>query len=456
MIWGIMKKNRIFHFIIIILLLTGSFSCTTFKVLFTNSNATLTSTIGIVSTGGTSDETITEIPHGTTLAELKAAITPATGAAFEIYQSDGITVATDLKTGYKVIVTASDTITKVTYTITIKINVTGALNFNYTVDINDSANKPLPGTSWSQSMRALALSPDRSLIYTGIILASPTTNRRLLAYNTSDKSLAYSTKYGDAPYYAKSVAVHSSGRVYYAFGDSDQIGVYNYDLSNPINYPVDTAVGIVDTGNNDFDPQGVTVFGNYLYVTSDALVRVYRFNLDPNNGDILSHDSNWAAGTGYVEVKPTGAELVGIEVNPSDGSIWVPNEEEDLVYRIVADGSSFSTVITTPAGSWPHDIAFFGDYALVTFGATDGLGSMPHGVGVYNISDYSYVTTLLDTNSELRNAQGIVADMVNRVIYVVDGYFGALNDFGIETPDSSFSAQALAQRDLIVLLEYIE
>ncbi|MET3290915.1 UNVERIFIED_CONTAM: uncharacterized protein YjdB [Brevibacillus sp. OAP136] len=81
--------------------------------------ATLTSTIGTVSTGGTATETITNIPFGTTLAALKAAITPAANASFEVYNADGTSVATTLATGKKVIVTAQDGTTKVTYTVTV-------------------------------------------------------------------------------------------------------------------------------------------------------------------------------------------------------------------------------------------------------------------------------------------------------------------------------------------------
>ncbi|WP_239617681.1 S-layer homology domain-containing protein, partial [Cohnella mopanensis] len=81
--------------------------------------ATLTSTIGTVSAGGTANETIANIPYGTTLAQLKNAIVTVTGATYEVYLGDGITVATDLASGYKVIVTAQDGITKVIYTIAV-------------------------------------------------------------------------------------------------------------------------------------------------------------------------------------------------------------------------------------------------------------------------------------------------------------------------------------------------
>ncbi|WP_181150947.1 S-layer homology domain-containing protein [Paenibacillus sp. PCH8] len=82
--------------------------------------STLTSTIGTVSTGGTSNETITNIPYGTTLAALKVAITPAADATFEVYEADGITPAGTLATGSKVIVTAQDTTTKTTYVVRVE------------------------------------------------------------------------------------------------------------------------------------------------------------------------------------------------------------------------------------------------------------------------------------------------------------------------------------------------
>ncbi|WP_138754451.1 discoidin domain-containing protein [Paenibacillus sinopodophylli] len=81
-------------------------------------NAALTSTIGTVSTGGTVNETIT-VPSGVKLAALKAAITPSANATFEIYNADGITKATTLETGMKIIVSPQAGTSKVTYTITV-------------------------------------------------------------------------------------------------------------------------------------------------------------------------------------------------------------------------------------------------------------------------------------------------------------------------------------------------
>lgn len=85
-----------------------------------STESTLTSTIGTVSSGGTENETITNIPYGTTLAAFKAAVTPAAHATFEVYVADGITPATTLTTGNKVIVTAQDATTKTAYIVTVQ------------------------------------------------------------------------------------------------------------------------------------------------------------------------------------------------------------------------------------------------------------------------------------------------------------------------------------------------
>jgi len=82
-----------------------------------NSDATLTSTIGTVSSGGTVNETITGVPSGTILSAFRAALTPTTGAAIQICTTDGTTVATDLADGYKVVVTAQNGTNKTTYTL---------------------------------------------------------------------------------------------------------------------------------------------------------------------------------------------------------------------------------------------------------------------------------------------------------------------------------------------------
>jgi hypothetical protein len=65
--------------------------------------------------------TIADVPYDTALADFKAAITPATGATFEVYQADEVTPAANLASGYKVIVIAQDLSTTKTYTISLTV-----------------------------------------------------------------------------------------------------------------------------------------------------------------------------------------------------------------------------------------------------------------------------------------------------------------------------------------------
>ncbi|MEK0315016.1 S-layer homology domain-containing protein [Cohnella sp. 56] len=121
-----------------------------------NKDATLTSTIGTVSAGGTADESITDVPYGTTLDELKAAITPAANATFEVYNADGTTVATTLATGTKVIVTAQDETTKVTYTVTVNLSTAATLTSTIgTVSADGTADESITDVPYGTTLDEL-------------------------------------------------------------------------------------------------------------------------------------------------------------------------------------------------------------------------------------------------------------------------------------------------------------
>lgn len=113
----------------------------TYTVVFSvalNDDATISSTEYSVDNGL---ETITDIPFGTTLATFEGNLTPATDATFETYESNGTTVATDLATGYKVIVTAQDASNK-TYAVTVDAEIAGELFFSEYIE-GSSYNKAL-------------------------------------------------------------------------------------------------------------------------------------------------------------------------------------------------------------------------------------------------------------------------------------------------------------------------
>jgi hypothetical protein len=74
-------------------------------------NTSLTSTIGEVR-----ENSLVNIPFGTTVEHLRAAITVAAEARFDIYEADGRTVAANL-TGSSIIVVTAEDDTKATYTL---------------------------------------------------------------------------------------------------------------------------------------------------------------------------------------------------------------------------------------------------------------------------------------------------------------------------------------------------
>ena len=81
------------------------------------------------------------MPASTTLANFKAGISVSTGATFEIYESNGTTVATDLADGYKIIVTAEDGTTTETYTINFVSAITNILPSDIKVYPNPASEK---------------------------------------------------------------------------------------------------------------------------------------------------------------------------------------------------------------------------------------------------------------------------------------------------------------------------
>jgi hypothetical protein len=98
-----------------------------------SSEATVTSDVYTVDDTG---EEISGITATEELAEFKSNITPVYGATFEVYESDGNTIASDLQTGYKLTVTSQDGSVTKTYNITLDplsddATVTSAL---YTID----------------------------------------------------------------------------------------------------------------------------------------------------------------------------------------------------------------------------------------------------------------------------------------------------------------------------------
>ncbi|MBN2699584.1 MAG: lamin tail domain-containing protein, partial [Bacteroidales bacterium] len=103
------------------------------------SDATVTSAVYTVDDAA---ETITGVLYKSSLEDFEANLVPALGASFEVYEADGTTVATDIQSGYKVLVTAGDGTTTKTYTVTVDDSLPGGLFFSEYIE-GSSNNKAL-------------------------------------------------------------------------------------------------------------------------------------------------------------------------------------------------------------------------------------------------------------------------------------------------------------------------
>lgn len=316
------------------------------------------------------------------------------------------------------------------------ITISGINDFVVSTLVDDTATKDAAG---NYGQRALGISWQDGILYTCLMNGTPL----LLAYDLHTGQLLYSAPYDRSinNNWCKSAAVHNSGRVYYGMGGSDRVLLTQNDLSDPQYVTIDDAVGIPDTGEFDFDPEWVEVDGDLLYIASDELGRIYRFLLDPTTGDLLGLDPSWGTGGSFVQLTDesfvpldTNANLAGMFVDPNDGSLWAVAENAGLVYKIAPTGDSFVTGVVDLGGELrsPQDLAVFGDYLLISYAANDGDHLAPeHGVGVFDRTTYQKITVLIDSNTELRNALGIVANSISGIFYVVDGSYGAPNDLAL-------------------------
>ncbi|RKP46265.1 hypothetical protein D7Z26_24605 [Cohnella endophytica] len=209
---------------------------TTLYARWLSSEATLTSRLGVVSTGGAMTESITNVPSGTTLAELKAAIIPAANATFEIYDADGTTIATTLASGKKVIVTAQDGTTKVTYIVTVvPSSAANITSFSFaeqtgtaTIDAvaHTVAIKVAYGTNVTSLKAAFSLSAGASAMVDSVVQASGTTANDF----TAPVTYALTAENGSTQNWTVAVTVAaSSASEITAFSFTEQTGAATID-----------------------------------------------------------------------------------------------------------------------------------------------------------------------------------------------------------------------------------
>jgi len=356
-------------------------------------------TAAITSTPYTVDgvgETITNVPFGCTLATLKSNLTASSNGTFEVYLADGTTIATDLATGYKVIVTAQDGVTKKTYVITINAAKTGKdiLTFSFTEQtsaavlgagtiavtvassstittlvatftLSDGATVKIGATSQVSATTA----NDFTNAVTYVVTAEDGTTKnwvvtvtKSVTLNTATDFTAFSVPSGST---AVIDAVNHTITTELPYGSSRSALIATFTLSAGATVKVGATAQVSATTANDFasavtytitaedgttvQPWTVTVSVNAG--SSDATVTSSAYTVDGTAGTIVNIPYNETLAN--FKTKLTPAALAAFEVYNADGTTVATNIASG--YKVIVTSQNGTkktyviTLITAPA-----------------------------------------------------------------------------------------------------------
>ena len=286
-------------------------------------------------------ETITDIPYDTELSVFKGNLTPAEGATFEVYEDDGTTVATDLATGYKVIVTAQDETTTKTYTITIDDPSTEAyvISSEYVVDDTENTITGVPfettlvefegnltpapdATFETYEEDSVTVATDIATGYVVIVTAQDETTTKIYTITVNDKVM-------DADSYVEEPTTQiPAATIAVVDGDetAEAFEVFSFDIN--------------DVGTSDAEPtnvsQMVLFYGANFTIDFDTEIDTGWFEVD---GTPVDFDGDPEAG------------LDSIAFSFADGQISVPDGGSvNVVLKVVlsptvADGKVIQFMI---------------------------------------------------------------------------------------------------------------
>lgn len=205
------------------------------------------------------------------------------------------------------------------------------------------------GGGYKFSLRGLAAAQDGTLYYGHIqnaydgVLPGGTLN---IVHCTPSGSIINYITVSAQP---KALAADDRGYVYAGAGGS--VNVYPGNLASLTkSIAVSGATAIEGL---TIDKEGANYF---LYASNRSTGKVARYDITDIDNPVL--DTLWAAGGIYT--LPT-TDLRGVAVD-HDGNIWVADKANDLVYKIAADGLSYTSAIVDN----PMDIAICPIYAYIT------------------------------------------------------------------------------------------
>ena len=254
-----------------------------------------------------------------------------------------------------------------------------------------------------RSVRGLALSHDGNYLYLSYLQNPDYAGRvRKIDLSVADfedqvvNELQLIIHYPGTPNTsAKALAVDDQGRVYMARGDGIQIwsadlglggsGVSGTEGTGSI-LPQYTLTGLNDSRGVATTREGGTLV---MYVSDNGDDTLERYELTESAGSVtgatrVGFGTNATDGLNNGELNLPGAvKPIGLEVAP-DGTIWIADQDGDVVYRVNPDGTFPSPSSVSVNGAF--DVAFDGNTALVSNG--DGT------VEAFNVADMSALTTV--------------------------------------------------------------
>lgn len=296
-----------------------------------------------VSIGRLEDNSIEDIPKGTTISQIKAAISVQDEATFEIYKSDGATVAQELENYCKCIVTAADGITQKTYVLMLKPEVL----------INRTYIRTECGST--ESLRASVMPySDRAVTYesSNPDVAEVDNDGNITA--NSEGTMRISATYGDS---AKTCVVEvlpktdvgvRLGRTGIAFSATGQSEELRYELVGAADTDViewkseDESVASVKDGVVTSNGSGLTyitagIKGNTTAQTARCAVMVGALNTD----DTFSPSSNTDKDLWQYMYAPKGSSNMWKPFEESSK----PDDAENSSWRIAGDNSFVNGLI---------------------------------------------------------------------------------------------------------------
>lgn len=239
---------------------------------------------------------INMVPQGTLLATFEANLTPATGADFDTYMGDSVTVATDLQDGYIVKVIAQNGTTIKYYTVLIPEEpVETALYEGFEYIVGDTLGVQVTNWEFVNSGDSIVVKSG-SLTYPGLV-------------SSKGNSISFAGKGLD---YYLPIDKHNTGTVYYSF----IFKVTDVSLATEANGGYFTGLGATSTifGSTVWTKKEGDNFKIGINTRTSTSVTQYSSNTFAVNSEIF-------VVVGYQFNSGTGNDVSKIWINPAQGTL---------------------------------------------------------------------------------------------------------------------------------------